>query len=113
MQSPVVDPRSFEVKLTHKFIYSAVLFAFCRVVLFSPGSTAQDPNPTSTQDRRSAATGAGRRITESVATATTAGSEVSSTSQAGPPMLRSVAESTCAGCPSWQGNLRSLKALPT
>ena len=36
--------------LSRKSIYSALLFALVRAVLFSPGSAAQVPNPTATQD---------------------------------------------------------------
>jgi outer membrane protein OmpA-like peptidoglycan-associated protein len=45
-----VFKEQFEVRLTGKFFYSALVFEFIRTVLFSPPLTAQVPNPTAAQD---------------------------------------------------------------
>jgi outer membrane protein OmpA-like peptidoglycan-associated protein len=52
VQVELENPRSFEVKLRYKSLYSGLLFALVRVVLFNPVMAAQEPNPTSVQNQQ-------------------------------------------------------------
>jgi len=52
VQVELENPRSFEVKLRYKSLYSGLLFALVRVALFNPLMAAQEPNPTSVQNQQ-------------------------------------------------------------
>jgi outer membrane protein OmpA-like peptidoglycan-associated protein len=52
VQVELENPRSFEVKLRYTSLYSGLLFALVRVVLFNPVMAAQEPNPTSVQNQQ-------------------------------------------------------------